>query len=222
MLLEVNIKKKLRNFTLQADFKLENEVLGLMGISGSGKSMLLKCLAGIESPDEGYIILDGVTLFDSDKNINVAVQKRCIGYLFQNYALFPNMSVAENILCGLRAKNCTKRECNEKLEQLVSLFRLNGMENAFPRQLSGGQKQRVALARLLGAEPEIILLDEPFSALDAGLKEELQAELKILLKNYGKAAVLVSHDKQEVYRLSGRQFYIKDGIVAERKISDNV
>lgn len=222
MLLEVNIKKKLRNFTLQADFKLENEVLGLMGSSGSGKSMLLKCLAGIESPDEGYIILDGVTLFDSDKNINVAVQKRGIGYLFQNYALFPNMSVAENILCGLRAKNYTKVECNEKLKQLVSLFRLNGMENAFPRQLSGGQKQRVALARLLGAEPEIILLDEPFSALDADLKEELQAELKILLKNYGKAAVLVSHDKQEVYRLSGRQFYIKDGIVAERKIGDNV
>lgn len=222
MLLEVNIKKKLRNFTLQADLKLENEVLGLMGSSGSGKSMLLKCLAGIELPDEGYIIFDGVTLFDSVKNINVAVQKRGIGYLFQNYALFPNMSVAENILCGLRAKNYTKGECNEKLKQLVSMFRLNGMENAFPRQLSGGQKQRVALARLLGAEPEIILLDEPFSALDADLKEELQAELKILLKNYGKAAVLVSHDKQEVYRLSGRQFYIKDGIVAERKISDNV
>lgn len=215
MLLEVNITKKLKEFTLQADFSLGKEVTGIMGRSGSGKSMLLKCLAGIETPDTGKIVLNGKVLFASDRKINLIPQQRSIGYLFQSYALFPNMSVQDNILCGLLAKNTDKKLCFEKAAQLIDRFRLNGLENRYPGQISGGQKQRTALARLLGAEPEIILLDEPFSALDTDLKSELQQEMAEFLQEYNGTAILVSHDKNEVRALSSRQYFIENGILRQ-------
>ena len=215
MQLEVNIRKKLKEFILQAEFMLHDGVLGLMGSSGSGKSMLLKCLAGIETPDCGRIVLNGRVLFDSTEKINLPPQQRRIGYLFQNYALFPNMSVAENIMCGPRAKGLKQEQSQDIVRAMVNKFQLQGLEARYPRQLSGGQKQRTALARLLAVEPEVILLDEPFSALDAQLKEKLQKQLQQLLQDYGGISVLVSHDRQEIERLSDSVLFIYQGILSE-------
>ena len=214
MQLEVNICKKLKEFSLQAEFVLHDGVLGLMGSSGSGKSMLLKCLAGIETPDCGRIVLNGRVLFDSAEKINLPPQQRRIGYLFQNYALFPNMSVAENIMCGPRAKGFKKEQSRAIVQAMVNKFQLQGLEARYPRQLSGGQKQRTALARLLAVEPEVILLDEPFSALDTQLKEKLQKQLQQLLQDYGGISVLVSHDRQEIERLSDSVLFIHQGILS--------
>lgn len=215
MQLEVNIRKKLKEFTLQAEFVLYDGVLGLMGSSGSGKSILLKCLAGIETPDCGRIVLNGRVLFDSTEKINLLPQQRRIGYLFQNYALFPNMSVAENIMCGPRAKGLNHEQSQAIVQAMVNKFQLQGLEARYPRQLSGGQKQRTALARLLAVEPEVILLDEPFSALDAQLKEKLQEQLQQLLQEYGGISVLVSHDRQEIERLSDSVLFIHQGNLSE-------
>lgn len=213
MILEVCISKKLRDFTLQAEFVLNEGTLGLMGSSGSGKSMLLKCLAGIETPDTGRIVLNSKVLFDSQQKINLIPQKRSIGYLFQSYALFPNMSVLENILCGMQIQNLAKKEAVKQAELLLDKFKLRDLAASYPRQLSGGQKQRTALARLLASKPQVILLDEPFSALDTDLKEELHLELAKVLAEYGKIAVLVSHDRQEVMKLSEKMFVIKQGVL---------
>ena len=174
--LYVNIAKRLNQFDLHVEFNLEAGVAGLMGASGSGKSMTLKCIAGVELPDRGKIVLDGKVLFDSEAKINLPPQKRNVGYLFQSYALFPNMNVVENIFCGLQAKGLNDAEASARAQVLIEKFKLQGLEKSYPRQLSGGQKQRVALARLLAADPEVILLDEPFSALDEDLKEDLQQE----------------------------------------------
>ncbi len=218
MQLEINISKKLKEFTLQAELALQDGVLGLMGSSGSGKSMLLKCLAGIETPDSGRIVLNGRVLFDSAAKINLPPQKRRVGYLFQSYALFPNMSVAENIICGPRAKGLRQEQSHAVVQAMVSKFQLQGLEARYPRQLSGGQKQRAALARLLAVEPEVILLDEPFSALDTQLKDRLQEQLQLLLAEYGGISVLVSHDRQEIERLSDRVLFIQQGILSEEGI----
>ena len=219
MLLEVDIEKKLKEFTLRAAFTLPDGsgLLGLMGASGSGKSMTLKCLAGLETPDCGRIVLNGRVLFDSAAKLNLPPQRRRVGYLFQSYALFPNMSVSGNIECGLRAQGLGKDARRQRIAELIDSFHLQGLEQRYPRQLSGGQKQRVALARLLGAEPELLLLDEPFSALDEELKQELQGQLQQLLASFGKPAILVSHDRREVERLCGRVLYIKQGALSAVK-----
>ena len=213
--LYVNIAKRLNQFNLQVEFNLENSLTGLMGASGSGKSMTLKCIAGIELPDSGKIVLDGKVLFDSEAKVNLPPQKRNVGYLFQSYALFPNMNVVENILCGLQAKGLSDAEANARAQKLVEKFKLQCLEKSYPRQLSGGQKQRVALARLLAAEPEVILLDEPFSALDEDLKEDLQRELRAALAEFGGVALLVSHNKSEIKKLCNSAYVIKQGQVAK-------
>ncbi|MBR3585808.1 MAG: ATP-binding cassette domain-containing protein, partial [Oscillospiraceae bacterium] len=166
MSLIVDIHRTLGAFTLDVTFEAENGVTCLLGASGCGKSFTLKCIAGIEKPDSGHIELDGVVLYDSEKRINLPPQERQVGYLFQNYALFPNMTVRQNILCGLhREKN--RAEKAQKLSEMLKLMQLEGLENHRPAQLSGGQQQRVALARILVNEPRMLMLDEPFSALDA-------------------------------------------------------
>ena len=193
--LKVSIKKILRDFTLAVDFAVRDEIFALLGASGCGKSMTLKCIAGIETPDAGKIILDGRTLFDSAKKINLPPQARRAGFLFQNCALFPNMTVAENILFAATGDKISK------LKENLSRFRLDGLENAYPSQLSGGQLQRVALARVLTSHAEFLLLDEPFSALDSHLKWQLELQLAEIFKLYG-AAILVSHDRGEIFRLA--------------------
>lgn len=208
MELFVSLEKKLRDFTLKANFTVKDEVFALLGASGCGKSMTLKCIAGIERPDKGRIVLDGEILFDSDKGIDLPPQKRHMGYLFQNYALFPNMTVTENLRFVMQGNN---EDGSNIIQELLQRFHLEGLESAYPAALSGGQQQRVAFARILAAGAKLLLLDEPFSALDSYLKWQMETELMDLLPAYGKTALLVSHDRGEVYRLADRIAVINRG-----------
>ena len=209
MSLHVDIRKALGSFTLDVRFTAGNGITSLLGASGCGKSMTLKCIAGIEKPDEGRIELDGRVLFDSEAHINLPPQARRVGYLFQNYALFPNMTVRQNILCGLnREKDRGVRE--ERLRDMLRMMQLEGMEERKPAQLSGGQQQRVALARILVNAPQILLLDEPFSALDSNLRDSLKVELRDLLKRFGREVLMVTHDRNEAYNMS-REIAVMDG-----------
>ena len=195
----VDIKKHYKGFDLSVNFKNEGNRLGILGASGSGKSVLLKCIAGIITPDEGKIILGERTLFDAAQKINIKPQMRKIGFLFQHYALFPHMTVAENIGIGLGKSDPDKRM---KVTAIMDKFRLNELASKYPKQISGGQQQRVALARCMIVEPEILLLDEPFSALDDHLKDHLQKEVMEYLGDFKGDVLLVSHSRDEIYRLS--------------------
>ncbi len=206
----VDIEKKLGDFQLKVAFEAGNEVLALLGASGCGKSMTLRCIAGIVTPDRGKIVLDGVTLFDSEKKINLPPQKRKVGLLFQNYALFPNMTVRENLRAGCR-RSCSNQEAEAKIRRIMELFELTALADHLPSQLSGGQQQRTALARILLSEPNILLLDEPFSALDAHLRFRLEREMAQVVKDFGKTVLLVSHDRDEVYRLSDQVLVMHNG-----------
>lgn len=207
-MLEVQIYKKLAEFDLDVSFQVNDNILGLMGASGSGKSMTLKCIAGIETPDQGRIVLNNRVLFDSEKKINVPIQKRNVGYMFQSYALFPNMDVYENISVGLRARKV--KDVDIVVRKVMKQFQISELVSRYPKQLSGGQRQRVALARLMAYEPDVLLLDEPFSALDEDLKEDLLRELKSELQ-ISKPVVFVSHNKEEVNELCDFKYKIKQG-----------
>ena len=208
MSLIVDIKKKLGSFELESKFEAQNGVTCLLGPSGCGKSMTLKCIAGIEKPDSGHIELDGVVLYDSEKGINLPPQKRHVGYLFQNYALFPNMTVRQNILCGMRHEK-DKAVKEEKLKKMLDMFQLNGLENHRPAQLSGGQAQRTALARIMVSDPQLLLLDEPFSALDAHLRDKLMIEMRDVLARFGREVIMVTHNRDEAYNMS-REIAVMD------------
>ena len=205
MKLSVDIKKKLKNFTLTAQFQQEEERLALLGESGAGKTLLLKCIAGLEKPDEGKIVLGGRILFDSEKGIHLPPQKRNVGYLFQDYALFPHMTVLKNI-------QITAKDKNEAFHWIKQLG-LSGKENDYPKTLSGGEKQRTALARLLCAKPDLLLLDEPFSALDKLRKSSLEGLLLELIESKKYPAVLVTHDRSEAYRFAKKIAVMDRGIL---------
>ncbi len=210
MELSVQIRKKLGKFNLDVAFETGNGVTGLLGASGCGKSLTLRCIAGITKPDEGRIVLDGVTLFDSERRINLPPQKRRVGLLFQNYALFPNMTVEQNLAAGL----CRERERAQKealVAEMIHKFHLTGLEKHRPSQLSGGQQQRTALARILLSRPRLLMLDEPFSALDSYLKWELELELSDHLTESAVPVLFVSHSRDEVYRLCSRVCVIAGG-----------
>ena len=209
MSLYVQIKKKLGKFQLDVEFTMEKGVFAILGASGCGKSMTLKCIAGIEKPDRGIIRQDGRVLFDSTAKINVPARLRNVGYLFQDYALFPNMTVRKNILCAMSSKD-------EKLfKELCERFFISELTEHYPWQLSGGQKQRVALARMFAANPETVLLDEPFSALDSFLKWQLEQELLSVFESYDKPFLYVSHDRNEVYRLADNIAVMEKGSIVE-------
>lgn len=210
MSVSVDIKKQLNNFMLDISFESSAKRIGILGASGCGKSMTLKCIAGIERPDSGRIEAGGRVLFDSSTKFSLKPQKRNAGYLFQNYALFPTMSVEKNIAAGLRG-NRENRE--KKVRDMVKKFRLEGLEKRLPAELSGGQQQRTALARIMAYEPDIILLDEPFSALDMYLRDELQRELSQMLEDYEGTVILVSHSRDEVYRFCSHLLIIDQGKV---------
>lgn len=200
MSLSVNIRKTLGAFRLDVAFEAENGVLGILGASGCGKSMTLKCIAGIERPDEGRIVLNGRTLFDSERHIDLKPQERRVGYLFQQYALFPNMTAEQNIAAG--ARRLPKAERSAAVAAMMDRMQISDLRGKYPRQLSGGQQQRTALARILINEPEALLLDEPFSALDSHLRDKMQREVMALLRSFGGPTLLVSHDRDEIYRMS--------------------
>ena len=207
MPLYLDIEKTLGAFRLRVRLETKDEVTALLGASGSGKSVTLRCLAGILTPDRGRIVLNGKTLFDSEKRIDLPPQERRVGYLFQQYALFPHMTVAQNIACGVR----DRMQRLLRVGDLIRAMRLEGTEALYPRELSGGQQQRVALARILAGDPEALLLDEPFSALDSHLRFQLEQELRGVLKEFRKPVLLVSHDRDEVFRLSRSVAVLREG-----------
>ena len=218
MAIEVRIKKCFSDFKLDVAFQTGEDVFGVLGESGCGKSLTLKCIAGIETPDEGRIVLNGRVLFDSSAGINLSPGERKVGFLFQEYALFPNMTVEENIaigagtLAGTDGNKRRRRSEKQKLvEKYIRQFRLNGLEKKYPSALSGGQKQRVAIARMMITEPEIVLLDEPFSAIDSYLKWQIEQEILDWLEQIQVTALLVSHNRDEIYRLCERIGIIHEG-----------
>jgi molybdate transport system ATP-binding protein len=206
----VDIKKRLGDFSLDVALEMDGGVSALLGASGSGKSMTLMCIAGIVKPDCGRIVLNGRTLFDSARRINLAPQQRRVGYLFQNYALFPHMTVRQNILSGLYS-SADKSEKRNKLCEIIESMQLQGLEKHLPIQLSGGQQQRVALARILVGNPDMLVLDEPFSALDSHLREQLQVETKKMLERFGKDALLVTHSRDEAYHMCSKTALLNSG-----------
>lgn len=219
-MLYVDIYKDFGNFKLNVKFESANEVMGLLGASGSGKSLTLKCIAGIVTPDKGRIVLNNRVLFDSEKKINLRPQDRKVGYLFQDYALFPNMTIIENIKTGIRSDNKNKKR--DLVERKIDEMRLNGLENKKPIHLSGGEKQRVALARILVNEPELLLLDEPFSALDEFLKWKIEIEVKEIIDLYNIPSLFVSHSRDEVYRMCDSIVVMNKGKSEEKQITEDL
>ena len=220
MSLTVDIKKKLGSFELETKFEAENGVTCLLGPSGCGKSMTLKCIAGIEKPDEGRIELDGTVLFDSKKGINLPPQKRRVGYMFQNYALFPNMTVRQNILCGMRHIK-DKAEKEARLNKYVSMFRLEGLENHRPAQLSGGEQQRVAIARALAKNPKLLLCDEPTGALDYNTGKAVLKLLQDTCRKKGVTVVVITHN-QAITAMADRIITVKNGTVTDMRKNEHI
>ena len=212
---DVNIKKQLKNFLMDMSFDIKEGCTGILGASGCGKSMTLKAIAGIVTPDEGMIKTEKQVFYDSDRKINLPPQKRRVGYLFQNYALFPNMTVAENIAAGVIGgtvgRKPKKADIDQQVNRLMEQFHLEELKNQYAVKLSGGQQQRTALARILASKPDILLLDEPFSAMDSYLKEELQIELHNRLREFEGCTVIVSHDRDEIYKLCSRTMIVDEG-----------
>lgn len=207
----VDIKRKLEEFSIELQVQSSAGRIGILGASGCGKSMTLKMIAGIETPEEGKIQIGSRVLFDSRNKINVKPQKRNVGYLFQNYALFPAMTVEENIAAGVKGN---KEEKKRRVKEMTERFRLEGLEKRLPGELSGGQQQRTALARIMAYEPEVILLDEPYAALDLFLRDRLEQELLAMLENYRGTAILVSHNRDEIYRFSEDLIIMEEGKAA--------
>lgn len=207
MSLVVDIEKRYGDFCLRVCFETDKEMFAILGASGCGKSLTLKCIAGIEKPDTGVIKMDGEVLFDSAKKMNVPARERNIGYLFQDYALFPHMTVFQNILCGAKDK--------KRAQEFVGRFFLEGKEQLYPAQLSGGQKQRVALARMLAQNPRFVMFDEPFSALDNYLKTQLEREVMNVMETFENGGIFVSHDRNEVYRLTDKIAVMENGCIVD-------
>ncbi len=218
MSLVVDIKKNFKTFTLDVSFEAGNETLGFLGASGCGKSLTLRSIAGIETPDEGKIIVDGEVYFDRVRgkrpSVNLTPQQRKTSMLFQNYQLFPNLTVTQNITAGL-SRDTSKEEAERVIEAQLARFGLQGKAKRYPAQLSGGQQQRVALARMLAARPNILMLDEPFSALDAHMKSALEQNLLGLFEEFGGTILYISHDIDEAFRFCDRIAVVEDGHIEE-------
>ena len=219
-MLDVDIEKKLSSFTLRIRFSAEG-ASALVGPSGCGKSVTLKCIAGIMKPDRGRIAYNGRVLFDSGQNINLPPQKRRIGYLFQNYALFPDMTARENILAGLKAEK-DKRRRDRMLRDTAELLHISHILDSKPYQLSGGEAQRTALARMIVNDPDLMLFDEPFSALDMYLRDELRAQFSSLMDMLGKDRIIVTHSMDEAYSLSRRMLIMDRGNVIDEGRTESI
>ncbi|MBS4007227.1 MAG: ATP-binding cassette domain-containing protein [Clostridium sp.] len=212
MALYVDIEKNLPGFKLSVSFTAAKNTLGLLGSSGSGKTMTLRCIAGLLTPDRGKIVLNDKVFFDAKKGINLPSRERKVGYLFQNYALFPHLNVEQNISFGLR--HCPRQEQSRRVAEMLEMMNLKGLKNRYPRQLSGGQQQRVALARSLVLEPEVLLLDEPFSALDDCLRDQLEEQLRETLGKYHGHSLYITHNIEEAYRICSELLLLEEGRIA--------
>jgi molybdate transport system permease protein len=218
--LDLQIARQVNGFSLDVAFRVSGGVLGILGASGSGKSMTLRCIAGVETPDAGRIALNERVLFDSETRQNVPPASRRVGILFQDYALFPHLTVRENIAFGLDALSSSERK--KRIEQVAALVHIGGLMDRLPRELSGGQKQRVALARALAIHPDILLLDEPFSALDPHLRRQLEEQLRSALREYDGAVLFITHDVQEAYRFCQDLIVLDGGKVLVSGPRDNL
>ncbi len=208
--LYADIHRRIGEFDLNVLIDSDAERVGILGESGSGKSMTLRSIAGIEAVDSGHIEVDGRVLYDSSEKTDLKPQKRNVGYMFQNYALFPTMSVMKNVMAGLGRPT---EENRGKASDMLKRFRMDGFEDRLPGELSGGQQQRVALARIMVTEPALILLDEPFSALDSYLRDRMQVEMLEMLEDYTGQVVMVSHSRDELYRFSNELFVLSKGSI---------
>ncbi len=210
--LEVELRKTYPGFQLAVRFSNALATLGVLGPSGSGKSMMLRCIAGLEMPDAGCVVLNGRVLFDSAAGVCLPPADRRVGIVFQDYALFPHLRVRENISFGLHGQSAAEQTA--VTEEWTGRLQLGGLLDRYPRELSGGQKQRVALARALAMKPDALLLDEPFAALDPHLRRQMEEQLRGLLHSYQGAAVFVTHDRNEAFRLCDRLLVLTGGQVA--------
>ena len=212
-MLKCNIKKTYENFNLDVSLDITGGINSLFGPSGCGKSLTLRCISGLIEPDEGEVTVNNQTFFNKEKRINLPVKNRNIGFLFQDYALFPHLNVEKNIGFGL--KHLNKNDRKEKIEQMLSIMRLENLGKRYPNQLSGGQKQRVALARTLVVDPDLLLLDEPFSALDAPVRKRMQEELLRIHKEFPVTTLLVTHSLEEAFTLSSNIAVMEEGKILQ-------
>lgn len=210
--LEVQIEKKLADFTLDVAFRAPAAPLSILGASGAGKTMLLRCIAGLERPGRGRIALSDRVVFDSERRVKVPARERRIALLFQNYALFPHRTVEQNIAFGLQGLAAAERAA--RIASVVERTHLAGLEQRYSRELSGGEQQRAALARALAVEPEALLLDEPLAALDTHLRSQVEAQLQETFAAYRRPALLVTHNMEEAYRLGEQLLVLSRGRVA--------
>lgn len=207
-MLDVDIQKKLEFFELDIKFTVGNILLAIQGMSGSGKTTILNCISGIKTADKGHIRLNNKILFSSNDNVNMKIKDRNVGYVFQNYALFPHMAVRENILFGVDKKNINYEK---ELSYISDMMKISHLMNKYPSEISGGEKQRVAFARAMITRPDILLLDEPFSALDEDLKEDIYKDLLNIKKSQNIPIILITHNKNEAKILADKIIYIHNG-----------
>ncbi len=219
-MLKARVKRALPGFELSVDVSVNAEILSVLGPSGSGKTMTLKCIAGLIRPDEGYIELNGRVLFDSERHINLPARQRRIGFVFQDYALFPHLTVESNIAYGI--PHLPKSEISRRVSKSLEMMHIQGLGKRYPRQLSSGQQQRVALARAMANEPEVLLLDEPFSALDTPRREWLELELLALQDTYRGDILFVTHDLAQGYKLGSRIAVYEGGKIVQCDDKRNV
>ena len=207
-ILDVDIQKKLEFFELDIKFTVGNGLLAIQGMSGSGKTTILNCISGIKTADKGHIRLNNKIFFSSNDNINMKIKDRNVGYVFQNYALFPHMTVKENILFGVNKKYT---DYEKELSYISDMMKIRHLMDKYPSEISGGEKHRVAFARAMIIRPDILLLDEPFSALDEDLKEDIYKDLLNIKKSQNIPIILITHNKNEAKILADKIIYIHNG-----------
>ena len=219
MSLLVDIEKDYGGFHLCSRFETNGGITGLLGASGCGKSQTLRCIAGVQTPDKGRIVLDGVTLYDSERHINLTPQQRGVGYLFQSYALFPNMTVRANILTGLhREKDAAKKQV--AFEHAIHLLKLEGLEDRRPAQLSGGEQQRVSIARALAKNPKLLLCDEPTGALDYKTGKQVLALLQRTCRETGRTVIVITHNTA-LTAMADRIIQVKSGQILSNQVNEH-
>lgn len=208
-MISFTINKKLDHFALDVDYSFEKGVLVVQGRSGAGKTTLLNCISGLVEPDQGCIKLNTNRVYDSEKSINIPTRERNIGYVFQSYALFPHLNVYENIIYGLKSRK--KEIQKEKIESIMMTLGIHHLAKKNPKAISGGEKQRAALARVLVTDPDVLLLDEPFSALDIETREQIYPIFDRIKEHYGIPMILISHNPVEGERFGDHRIFMDEG-----------